>query len=458
MLTALVGVVMGYLRNTVDTQSRLTESQDVQFVATYWQRDVASIGVRSYDAVTKTFPLQQSVNVAPACALPAGAPVVTLAWSEYASADSTATPTRMTVTYLARSAGSAYEPGPGALQRSDGEVHGAGRAQPALVAHGDLRRRLHREREQRAVRREPRARGARPERPRHRRLHRNPLGRTEAVMRQWRVRLRRPRGDEGALLIFAIIIITTVALVTGIVLTRGDGSLRATVALRDVTRTSYAADGAAQVAINALRTGYNTGNGEPDPWYYTNVSGTGCFGYNGVAPTTTPIRLPRPEQPHAVGLRREHPGAVGTGGVHAGRRDRRPGLGGADQQQQQARLRHRHAGRPEHPHRRHRDRDRPAAGARRHLRQRGDQRPGDRRRGHGPRDGQLCRDHRDRNRDEVLRHGSGHRRPELRPRVWAPRCRTCGRRRPPAPPGSPPSTPATTTTRRHSTPRWACAG
>lgn len=108
-------------------------------------------------------------------------------------------------------------------------------------------------------------------------------------MKHWRTRLRRPRGDEGALLIFAIIIITTVALVTGVVLTRGDGSLRATVALRDVTRTSYAADGAAQVAINALRTGYNTGNGEPDPWYYTNVSGTGCFGYDGVAPTTTPI-------------------------------------------------------------------------------------------------------------------------------------------------------------------------
>lgn len=109
VLTALVGVVMSYLRNTVDTQSRLTESQDVQFVATYWQRDVASIGVRGYDSATKTFPLQQSVDVAPACALPAGTPVVTLAWSEYASADSTATPTRMTVTYLARSAGSAYE-------------------------------------------------------------------------------------------------------------------------------------------------------------------------------------------------------------------------------------------------------------------------------------------------------------------------------------------------------------
>ena len=96
--------------------------------------------------------------------------------------------------------------------------------------------------------------------------------------------------DGGALLIIAIIIITVVALVTGFVLTQGDGSLRATVALRDVARTSYAADAAAQLAINDLRTGYNTGSGEPDPWYYTNVANTGCFGFNGTPPsTTTPI-------------------------------------------------------------------------------------------------------------------------------------------------------------------------
>ena len=69
----------------------------------------------------------------------------------------------------------------------------------------------------------------------------------------------RPGDDRGALLIIAIVVITVVALVTGFVLTQGDGSLRATVALRDVARASYAADGAAQVAINDLRTGYNVG-------------------------------------------------------------------------------------------------------------------------------------------------------------------------------------------------------
>lgn len=109
IFTALTGMIIAYLTTTVDAESRMTESQDVQFAATYWQRDVASIGVRSYDSATKTFPLQQSVNVAPACTLPSGSAVVTLAWSEYASEDSTATPTRMTVTYLARAAGTAYE-------------------------------------------------------------------------------------------------------------------------------------------------------------------------------------------------------------------------------------------------------------------------------------------------------------------------------------------------------------
>lgn len=98
----------------------------------------------------------------------------------------------------------------------------------------------------------------------------------------------RQRADRGAILVLAIFMVAVVAVVTGAVLTRGDGSLRATVALRDVARSSYAADAAAQVAINDLRTGYNVGDGEPTPWYYTNVSGTGCFGYDGSAGATVP--------------------------------------------------------------------------------------------------------------------------------------------------------------------------
>lgn len=90
------------------------------------------------------------------------------------------------------------------------------------------------------------------------------------------------RDDRGALLIIALLIITVVAVVTGVVLTRGDGSFRATIALRDVARTSYTADAAAQTAINALRTGYDS-FAPGTPRYFTNEEGAGCFGSRGTS-------------------------------------------------------------------------------------------------------------------------------------------------------------------------------
>ena len=108
---ALTGIMISYLRTTVDTQARLTESHDVQFASAYWQRDVASIGVRSstYDTATHSFPLLQSVDLAP-CGLPPGASaVVTLAWSKYTSLTSTAAPETGKVTYAARPVGTVYE-------------------------------------------------------------------------------------------------------------------------------------------------------------------------------------------------------------------------------------------------------------------------------------------------------------------------------------------------------------
>ena len=108
-----------------------------------------------------------------------------------------------------------------------------------------------------------------------------------------RARLRaRVRRDDGAILVLAIIVVTTVALVVGTVLTRGDGSLRATVELRQAAGTTYAADAAAQVAINDLRNGYNTGDGEPAGWAYNNLLGTGCFGYNVNSTTVDSLTLP----------------------------------------------------------------------------------------------------------------------------------------------------------------------
>lgn len=109
IVVPLTGVVLGFLRNTADTQARMSESHDVQFAAAYWQRDVASIGVRSNtyndDPAVHSFPLEQSVGLG-ACALPAGASaVVTLAWSEFSGA----TPATIKVTYATRARGAAYE-------------------------------------------------------------------------------------------------------------------------------------------------------------------------------------------------------------------------------------------------------------------------------------------------------------------------------------------------------------
>lgn len=106
----LTGVVIEYFKTTVQTSARLSESHDVQFAAAYWQRDVASIGLRSdtYDDSdpVHTFPLVQSVSAdgsLASCSLPpAWTKVITLAWSTF-TLDASANPsqTKTTVTYLA---------------------------------------------------------------------------------------------------------------------------------------------------------------------------------------------------------------------------------------------------------------------------------------------------------------------------------------------------------------------
>lgn len=105
-------------------------------------------------------------------------------------------------------------------------------------------------------------------------------------------RMRRMRDDSGAMLVIALIVITTVALVTGALLTHGWTNFRATVGLRGVAGTSYAADAAAKVAINNLRLGATapgwvdpTFPGSWDTWVYTNnADGAGCFGADGEIP------------------------------------------------------------------------------------------------------------------------------------------------------------------------------
>ena len=111
IVPALAGVVLSYLRTTVDSNARMTESHDVQFAAAYWQRDVASIGVRSttYEPAdtVHSYALLQSVDVTPSCTLPAGAAVATLAWSSYSASDPDH-PKTVTVSYVAAQSGSRW--------------------------------------------------------------------------------------------------------------------------------------------------------------------------------------------------------------------------------------------------------------------------------------------------------------------------------------------------------------
>lgn len=98
--------------------------------------------------------------------------------------------------------------------------------------------------------------------------------------------------DEGAMLIVALIVITSVALVTGALLTQGGTNYRATRILQGVAGTSYNADAAAKVAVNNLRLGAKAPGWQaptfPGPWsdwvFTDNADGTGCFGAEGTAP------------------------------------------------------------------------------------------------------------------------------------------------------------------------------
>ncbi|MGO4256734.1 hypothetical protein [Marmoricola sp. RAF53] len=98
------------------------------------------------------------------------------------------------------------------------------------------------------------------------------------MTRLLRQRIAAARGDDGAVLIFALLITTTIALVVTALLTRGNGSLRATVELRSAAGTSYAADAAAKIAINNLRTGAGFASNPNESGFNNSLDGVGCFG------------------------------------------------------------------------------------------------------------------------------------------------------------------------------------
>ncbi len=80
--------------------------------------------------------------------------------------------------------------------------------------------------------------------------------------------------DRGAALILVLILVTMVGLSGAALLTFSDTSIRTTVALRDQAGNAYNADGAAQVAIANLSTGY----GFKSPTLFDNANDTSCFG------------------------------------------------------------------------------------------------------------------------------------------------------------------------------------
>lgn len=113
--------------------------------------------------------------------------------------------------------------------------------------------------------------------------------------------------DDGVSLIFALILITVVALVTGALLTLGSTNFAATAALRKVTSTAYASDAAAKIAINDLVQGQGSGltstststlgtiaDNTPNGWVYDNngPDGTGCFGLDPAGKPLNTVTIP----------------------------------------------------------------------------------------------------------------------------------------------------------------------
>lgn len=134
---AMFGIVLQYLKVTGATQTRLSESTDQQFISTYWQNDVSSLGRRAFNpADADPVPLLQSVFVGSAgpggCGASVGDVVVAFAWIEYtvnASNPANAwSGTAQEVAYVRVGSGAPY-----VLQRV--RCKGGAQSDPVTVAH-----------------------------------------------------------------------------------------------------------------------------------------------------------------------------------------------------------------------------------------------------------------------------------------------------------------------------------
>lgn len=139
---ALFGVVIQYLKVAGATRARLSESTDQQFISTYWQNDVSSLGRRDFTprSTTDPVPSLQGVYLGHAgpsnCGTTVGTVVVAFAWSEYpvnaGAPDAAWTPTAQEVSYVQVGSGAPY-----VLQRvrCKETVAGIVEGTPLTVAH-----------------------------------------------------------------------------------------------------------------------------------------------------------------------------------------------------------------------------------------------------------------------------------------------------------------------------------
>jgi len=83
---ALCGVVLQYVKTTVDTSARLDESPEQQFISAYWQNDVSSLGRQTFSGSIPLNPAQSVFVDAPGpanCGSAVGTVVVAFAWNEF---------------------------------------------------------------------------------------------------------------------------------------------------------------------------------------------------------------------------------------------------------------------------------------------------------------------------------------------------------------------------------------
>ncbi|RNL62395.1 prepilin-type N-terminal cleavage/methylation domain-containing protein [Nocardioides marmoriginsengisoli] len=122
IIGALAGILIQYFRVSTNTQSRLSETTDQQFVSAYWQQDVSSLGLRGYTPANAgdQFPVRQSAWTGSA---PSGVPagcvngltgtvVVGFVWNDYPIGNPSATAFDATVNgvvYTAQQVGAQWE-------------------------------------------------------------------------------------------------------------------------------------------------------------------------------------------------------------------------------------------------------------------------------------------------------------------------------------------------------------